>query len=129
MRYDEINEATITDLVHSFYAKVRKDPLIGPIFNDKIQDNWEPHLETMVRFWSSVMLTTGAYKGNPMAKHQQLPGLRAEHFARWLDIFEETACALFVASHASDFIFKAHRIADSLQAHSLMDQALKKKVA
>ena len=129
MTYTTINEASITDLVHSFYAKVRKDEFIGPIFNETIGDNWGPHLATMVNFWSSVMLTTGAYKGNPMIKHQRLPGLRAEHFERWLEMFEETASDLFVASHASEFISKAHRIADSLQAHALMAKTLKGKAA
>jgi hemoglobin len=33
-----ITEAMIRDLVHAFYARVRRDPLIGPIFNAAVED-------------------------------------------------------------------------------------------
>jgi hemoglobin len=48
---DDLNDIkTIIDiktLVNTFYDNVRGDDLIGPIFNDAIQDRWPIHLEKM----------------------------------------------------------------------------------
>ena len=70
-----VTEDMIRELVHAFYATVRRDPLLGPIFNAKV-GNWDEHLTTLCRFWSSVMLLTGAYKGRPMVVHAALPDRR-----------------------------------------------------
>ena len=71
-RFTEITEPAIAALVARFYGKARLDPLIGPVFNNTI-DDWDEHLRTLNAFWSSVMLTSGRYKGNPMAAHLKLP--------------------------------------------------------
>jgi hemoglobin len=63
-----IDEDMIRALVVTFYAQVRKDPLIGPIFEEKI-DDWNHHLEKLCAFWSSVVLMTGRYHGQPMQAH------------------------------------------------------------
>ena len=57
-----ITEPTIAALVARFYAKARLDPLIGPVFNDAVED-WDEHLRTLNAFWSSVMLTIGPLQG------------------------------------------------------------------
>ena len=41
-----IDEAGIARLVHAFYARVRADAELGPIFNDAIED-WPGHLEKL----------------------------------------------------------------------------------
>ena len=69
-KFDQITEAGISDLVTRFYAKVRCDLLIGPLFNRTI-DDWDAHLAKLSAFWSSVMLTSGRYKGNPMVAHMK----------------------------------------------------------
>src|SRR5215471_17047518 len=84
-----ITEAMIEQLVRAFYDKVRADAVLGPIFEARIRD-WEPHLQQMFAFWSSVALMTGRYHGTPMVKHMRLP-VDAAHFDRWLGLFEETA--------------------------------------
>jgi len=84
-----IDERMIERLVRSFYAKVRADALLAPVFTARIRD-WEPHLQRMCAFWSSVALMSGRYHGNPMAKHLPLP-VDAAHFDRWLALFEATA--------------------------------------
>ena len=84
-----IDEPMIERLVRGFYAKIRKDALLGPIFEARIRD-WEPHLRRMCAFWSSVALMSGRYHGSPMARHLPLP-VDAAHFDRWLALFEETA--------------------------------------
>ena len=73
-----------------FYGKIRTDAELGPIFNRAIAD-WDPHLEKMCAFWSSVMRMSGRYHGNPMATHLRLKTVRPEHFQRWLALFGETA--------------------------------------
>ena len=108
-----IDEAMIDALVEVFYARVRDDALIGPIFADRITD-WAPHLAQMKLFWSSVALSTGVYQGRPMPKHLPLP-VDARHFDRWLGLFEATARELCPPVAAEHFIVRAHRIAESLE--------------
>ncbi|WP_296173488.1 group III truncated hemoglobin [uncultured Brevundimonas sp.] len=108
-----IDEALIDGLVEGFYARVREDDFIGPVFAERISD-WGPHLEQMKLFWSSVALSTGVYQGRPMPKHLPLP-IDARHFDRWLQIFEATARDLCPPVAADHFIVRARRIAESLE--------------
>ena len=109
-----VTEPMIEKLVHTFYARVRRDPLIGPIFNAAIAD-WDAHLVKLCDFWSSVTLMTGRYKGTPMRVHAELPGVSHEHFARWLALFQATALTTCPAEAAQLFIDRSRRIAESLQ--------------
>jgi hemoglobin len=111
--FHDITEPAIAALVERFYAKARRDPLIGPVFNDAIED-WDEHLDKLRAFWSSVMLTTGRYKGNPMAAHMKLP-IEPPFFERWLALWGETATEVFDRDTASLFQEKAGRIAESLK--------------
>ncbi len=90
----DISEAQISALVDAFYTKARRDPEIGPIFN-AVVDDWPHHLSVLKDFWSSVLLATGRYKGDPMMRHIQL-GLDPQHFSRWLALFAETARDIFL---------------------------------
>src|SRR5579864_5318349 len=110
----KITEAEIDNLVETFYAKVRLDPDIGPIFNAIVGD-WPHHLATLKDFWSTVLLTTGRYKGDPMMTHLQLP-LDPAHFERWLALFTETANEVLPPGHAAIVIEKSHRIAQNFKA-------------
>ncbi len=109
-----VNEEMIAKLVHTFYGKVRTDPLIGPVFARVIED-WDPHLEKMCDFWSSVMLMSGRYKGNPMIAHMRLKTVRPEHFERWLALFTQTAGEVCPPAAAEAFVGRAQNIARSLQ--------------
>src|SRR5215469_3495162 len=111
----EISEDTIRELVHAFYAKVRADDALGPIFARVIGADWDPHLEKMCAFWSSVMLTSGRYKGNPMLAHLRLKTVAPAHFDRWLALFRATAAELFSPMIAQAFIARAETIARSLK--------------
>lgn len=108
-----VDEAAIHRLVHGFYAKVRRDALLGPIFDSRIAD-WNDHLERMCRFWSSVATMSGAYHGNPMAKHVALP-IDTVHFDRWLELFEATAAETCAPAAAGYFVERARRIARSFE--------------
>ena len=110
---DLCTEQEITRLVHEFYAKVRRDEVLGPIFNAHIQD-WDRHLAKLVDFWSSVLLRTGRFTGAPMPKHAALPGLSADLFHRWLALFHETASAQSNQALGQSAYAMAQRIAQSL---------------
>ena len=108
-----ITEAMIERLVRGFYAKVRTDVVLAPVFEARIAD-WEPHLARMCAFWSSVALMSGRYHGTPMAKHTPLP-VDAGHFDRWLELFEETAGEICPPAASAHFVELARRIAASLE--------------
>ena len=108
-----ITEPLIERLVRGFYAKVRADTVLGPIFAARIED-WEPHLARMCAFWSSVALMSGRYHGTPMARHLPMP-IDADHFDRWLGLFEMTALEVCPAEAAAHFVELARRIAGSLE--------------
>jgi hemoglobin len=108
-----INEALIDRLVRAFYARIQSDEVLGPIFNARITD-WEPHLQRMIAFWSSVALMSGRYHGQPMQAHLRLP-VHADHFDRWLALFESTAKDVCPPAAVTHFMERARRIADSLE--------------
>ena len=108
-----ITEEMIERLVRSFYTRVRTDAMLAPIFDARIKD-WEPHLQQMCAFWSSVALMTGRYHGTPMAKHLPLP-VDGGHFDRWLALFEETAREVCPPEAEAHFVERARRIASSLE--------------
>lgn len=109
-----VDDAMIETLVHTFYDRVRAHPALGPVFDGAITD-WEPHLATMVNFWSSVMNTSGRYKGQPMPKHAALNGVTPAHFTVWLGLFRDTAEELCPPHIAARFAEKSELIARSLQ--------------
>ncbi|MFN3293114.1 MAG: group III truncated hemoglobin [Gemmobacter sp.] len=113
-----LDDATLKRLVHGVYDRVRRDPLLGPVFAGRITD-WGPHPEKMVDFWSSVALMTGRYHGAPMPKHLPLP-VEREHFDRWLDIFRQTADEVCPPAGAAWVIDRAERIAASIHMN-IMD--------
>ena len=110
-----VSEDGIRRLVDAFYDKVRLDAELAPIFLRAIPGDWEPHLTRMYAFWSSVMLTTGRYKGNPVVKHLVIPGIQPHLFERWLALFNETCGELFDDGVSEEFRAKTARIAESLK--------------
>jgi hemoglobin len=109
-----ITAAMIRQLVDGFYAHVRLDAELGPVFAAHVQD-WGEHLDKMCAFWSSVTLMTGAYKGRPMEVHARLPEISDALFLRWLQLFRRAAREFCPPEAAALFIDRAERIADSLK--------------
>lgn len=108
-----LDDAILNQLVIAFYAKVRDDLLLGPVFEKRISD-WEPHLDRMTAFWSSVALMRGRYRGGaPVPKHVGL-GIGQDHFERWLHLFGETAREICTPIGARHVIGRAELIASSL---------------
>lgn len=101
-------------LVNTFYQRVREDNLIGPIFEERIKGNWEPHLNTMHDFWYTLLFGKEAYRGNPFAKHIGLP-VDASHFERWLLLFNTVLDELFEGAKKEEAKKKAGSIAQVFQ--------------
>lgn len=110
---DLCTEAEVAQLVHNFYQNVRKDALLGPIFDRHVKD-WDAHLATMVDFWSSALRGTARFRGAPMPKHAAIPGLSAELFQHWLQLFRKTNQSLSNAALREKANALAGRIAQSL---------------
>ncbi|MDO9487613.1 MAG: group III truncated hemoglobin [Sphingomonadaceae bacterium] len=111
----EISDGDLERVIPPFYARVRRDAELGPIFNDAIGD-WPEHLDKLVAFWSSVMLTSGRYKGNPVLAHarhrdRMTPAL----FDRWLTIWRDVTDEHLSPGAAAALQAKAARIAESLK--------------
>ena len=109
-----IDEPIIARVVHQFYHRVRRDPILGEIFNARITD-WEFHLHRMCEFWSSIALGSGRYDGRPLSKHLTLP-VSAPHFDRWLEIFASTVQEICTPAAAELLAQRARLIARSLEA-------------
>jgi hemoglobin len=114
-----IDEAMIRKVVDAFYARIRQDDLLGPLFAALVE-NWDEHLPKMYDFWSSLLLMTKRYNGRPVPAHVKISDSRGEslgpeHFARWLELFAETSRDICPPAAAELFIERAQRVAQSLQ--------------
>lgn len=98
-------EEDIQLLVDSFYDKVRKDEILGPVFNTIIGDNWSHHMPLLYRFWSTILLGAPGYSGNVIGRHieidKRMP-LSEAHYERWLQLWNETADGLFTGEKAAE---------------------------
>jgi hemoglobin len=113
--------AELRALIDAFYARVRADARLGPIFEAHVED-WDAHSERLTDFWSSLMLGTGRYKGNPFGMHQPFAGeLDVALFDRWLALWTDATEAAFAPELATLFQLKARRVAESLKAGLLFD--------
>lgn len=115
LSHPSVDRAFIGRLVRDFYARVRADARLGPIFASEIRGEWEPHLEKMTDFWCSVILKNGAYSGRPVPAHLKLKQVREEDFDLWLGHFRETAADRCPPEVAEVFVDRAERIARSLK--------------
>jgi len=107
---DIASEADVKLLVDAFYDKVNGDAMLAPIFNDHAHVNWKKHLPIMYRFWSSILLGTGSYDGQPFPKHAFLP-VNQSHFVQWLLLFYETITENFRGPIAEEAKMRGANIA------------------
>jgi len=108
-----IDEAQIDQLVRAFYRRAREDSVLGPVFAAHVEE-WGKHLRRICDFWSSVILRSGRYRGRPVPAHVLLD-VDADHFDRWLELFEQTAREVCEPAAAEIFIERARMIAGSLE--------------
>lgn len=110
-----LSEDDIDRLIPEFYSRIRADVVLGPIFNNAISD-WPEHLETLKAFWSSIILGSGRYKGQPMVKHlRHHQNMTLANFERWLSLWHQTTNDLLPATQAAALQAKAENIAKSLR--------------
>jgi hemoglobin len=105
-------------LVMRFYNQVRQDELLGFIFDDVAQVNWDEHIPKLCKFWNSIMLGTREYHGNAFDKHVKLGQttlITHLHFDRWLTLFKETAEANLAIKDAQLLVERASLIARRLK--------------
>ena len=103
-------------MVHEFYAKARSDAALGPIFESRLAGRWSEHLEKMVDFWATALLHERRYVGNPRATHAMLADLRAAHFDRWLELFDQTLHEIFSEDAAEVIQRRAQMMARGLMS-------------
>ena len=114
------NRAEINLLIKTFYAKVRKDDLLGPVFNTQVKD-WPEHLERLTDFWETNLLFRRVYKGNPLKAHIDTDrrvgqSITSGHFGRWLQLWFETIDKDFHGEHAD----RAKNHARKMSSHMFM---------
>ncbi|QQF51774.1 group III truncated hemoglobin [Campylobacter fetus subsp. venerealis] len=115
MRHKAINEASINDLMEVFYEKIRVDKDLGEIFNHAVgtsDEAWEAHKQKIGGFWSSVLLGSGVYTGNPLQKHFELPPFPREFFSIWLGLFEESLDEIYDEENKIIILQKAQMVAN-----------------
>ncbi len=116
-KFSEINAETLRIMLDSFYEHVRKDELIGPIFEDMIgttDEDWAPHMDRVVAFWCSVLLGSKTYGGGFMMKHGTIPGLEMRHFKRWMEIFMPVVSDHYDVTPSIDITIKAQTLMRNL---------------
>ena len=102
-------------MIDAFYSTIIKDDLVGPVFNDVANVNWEHHLPVMYAFWEFLLLGGKNYTGNPIQKHLDLAlrvKLKTEYFDRWVEIFNNTVDAHFSGPVADSAKFRAYSISE-----------------
>lgn len=117
MKRDITNTKDIEHLVDSFYQQVQKDPVIGYIFTDVMEVDWEKHLPRMYQFWETILLGRASFKGNPLLKHIYVNSrerLTEEHFQQWINLWNGTVNKLFEGKRAEQAKKKAKNMKELL---------------
>ncbi|ARU40072.1 hypothetical protein CCB80_02540 [Armatimonadetes bacterium Uphvl-Ar1] len=104
-----IDEEFISRLVDTFYLRIQAHPDLGPVFNDRIGENWPVHLAKMKRFWESIALRTAIYEGKPMETHKRLEAAQPSHFSQWLVLWEDVLTELAPSDEARDYLLDRAR--------------------
>ncbi len=116
------NREDVSLLVHSFYAKIRKHDILGPIFNRSIPDDrWSAHLEKLTDFWESHLFGVAKFRGSPPIAHQRMDikernTINQTHFEIWLQLWFQTLDELFKGERAEDAKERARQMSIGLFA-------------
>lgn len=116
--HNTITIENIRLLVDRFYRDVRDHPRLGSVFNNAIgtsDQEWEPHLQKITHFWTSLFLGTKSYRGNPLRAHRELPQFPIELFDDWLELFQTKVAEIYAPDIYEEFKTKSEMIASSLK--------------
>jgi hemoglobin len=112
-----IGRDAVREFVAAFYAEVRKDDLVGPVFERIVAENdWPDHIEKITDFWMAVAFGGAAFRGDAMRKHARIKDISPAHFDRWLAVFNRVADDFWPPHIASLLQFRAQQIAKGLLA-------------
>ena len=111
MKKEITTRQDISELVESFYTRVKDDDVIGAVFRNQENFSWDTHIPVMVNFWSTILLDDMSYKGNPMTTHIDLhrkSPLNQRHFTRWKELFFATLDELFFGEKVEEAKKRVH---------------------
>jgi hemoglobin len=114
MKSDIKDRQDIELLVNKFYEKVRDNPVLGYIFDDVANIQWENHLPKMYSFWASILLGEQSFSGNPIPKHialSKITTMTEIEFSEWLRLFTLTVDELFLGENSNEAKIRASNIA------------------
>jgi hemoglobin len=103
----------IQSVVAKFYARVRVDPMLGPVFSAHVKE-WPTHEAKIVLFWRNALLRERCYDGNPMQVHAAAGDVERDHFAVWLSLFDAILAQELPPPLAQAWSALAHRIGRGL---------------
>ena len=113
-----VTRTQIEEVVKHFYARVRMDPVLGPLFNTILsndQNIWRIHEAKIANFWANAILHERSYDGNPMLVHSGISALDRDMFVNWLALFDQTLSDELPANLALQWSTLAHRIGRGLR--------------
>lgn len=122
MKRDIRNRKDIENLVDTFYDKIKTDAVIGFLFTEIANVNWEKHLPIMYDFWENILFYTGNYNGSPMQVHKDLHNkfpMNPKHFEHWVYLFTKTVDELFEGKKADEIKERAINIANVIKYKTL----------
>ena len=101
MKHDIQSIEDIQLMVITFYERIQKNEVLGPIFEEKVHGRWPEHLEKMVRFWQTILLGEHTYNGTPFSPHARMP-IDESHFIIWVKTFTTTVDDFFSGDVAEE---------------------------
>lgn len=118
MLADLAGREDVAMLVRTFYAKVRNDETLAPIFNTVITD-WETHFEKLTDFWDMQLFGGRSYDGNPVKAHWHADLMSGNtispyHFGSWLNLWFETIDACFSGPNCDQLKHRARKMQTAL---------------
>jgi hemoglobin len=112
----EMTEDFVERLLDAFYAKVRRDPELAPVFEGIIRDRWPEHMLRIKSFWLTALRISSGYHGPDfMPAHLRHASIQATQLTRWLALFEETVQEMAPADEQARLMRIAHAMAENLQ--------------
>ena len=81
-------------VVNTFYKRIQQNNVLGPIFEERVGNKWNEHLEKMYRFWQTILFNEHTYSGAPFPPHARMP-IDESHFIIWVKNWTNTVDEFF----------------------------------
>lgn len=101
MKEDIQNIEDIKIVVNTFYGRIQKNEVLGPIFEERIGGRWEQHLEKMYRFWQTILFDEHTYSGAPFPPHATM-SIDESHFIIWVQNWTGTVDEFYTGPIADE---------------------------